>query len=77
MKCLVNFITRRKNGNISTKSKEIEASSLRIGRATDQEIFLSDLRIAYNHAEIVLLDGDYFIKSHALSGIKVNNTDIN
>ncbi len=74
MKCLVNFITRRKNGNISTKTKEIEADTIGIGRATDQEIFLSDLRIAYKHARIVLFDDEYFIKSRALSGIKVDNS---
>ncbi len=73
MKCLVNYITRRKNGNISTKSKEVDANSIGIGRATDQEIFLSDLRIAYKHAEIVLLEGKYYIKSLALSGIRLNN----
>ncbi|MCK5355775.1 MAG: cytochrome c3 family protein, partial [Methyloprofundus sp.] len=73
MKCLVNFITRRNNGNISRKPKEIDADSIRIGRATDQEIFLNDLRIAYQHAEIILLDDAYFIKSHAVSGIKVAN----
>lgn len=73
MRCFVNYISRRKKGVFSLKTEELDCPVIRIGRATNQEIFLSDIRVAYQHAEIIKgEDGLFYIHSLALPGIKVN-----
>ncbi len=73
MRAQVNLITRRRKGGVSRKSQEFEVQLLRIGRGTDQEVFLSDLQVAYHHAEIsVGADNKFYIKAKALSGIRIN-----
>jgi predicted CXXCH cytochrome family protein len=73
MRAQVNFIARRKKGD-TRKTKEFNSRTLRIGRATNQEIFLPDIRVAYEHAQIVEeAENAIYLEAKALSGVRIND----
>ncbi|MBT6276472.1 MAG: FHA domain-containing protein [Chromatiales bacterium] len=72
MRCLIRNITRKRSG-IQHEDKAYTADTLTIGRAAAHNIFLSDLRVALNHAKITRTpDGKFQIQAQALSGVRVN-----
>lgn len=73
MRAQVNFIVRRKKGD-TRKTREFNTTTLRIGRATDQEIFLPDIRVAYEHAQILQgADNAIYLEAKVLSGVRIND----
>lgn len=72
MRFLIRRITRTKAGK-AYRDSVVEADALTIGRATNQHVFLSDLRVQLEHAILYALpDGRYSIKSKAAAGLQVN-----
>ena len=73
MRVQINSIKRRKKGGVVRKIVEYTGDIVTIGRGTDQVIFIPELRAAYGHAEIYQArDGEYVVRSQALSGIRFN-----
>lgn len=58
------------------KEREIEASPVTIGRATNQHVQLSDLRVALQHAEISRDGQNLQITSDALTGVRVDGHEV-
>ncbi len=50
---------------------------IRIGRASDNDICLSDQRVSRLHAELVYCDADWVLYSHGRNGTWVNGTSVN
>ena len=74
MRCLIRQITRRSKSGVTHEDKHFEGETLSIGRSTDQDVFLSDIRVALQHAIITSTKSKKFqIQGQALSGIIVNN----
>lgn len=75
MRCLIRSLTRKGKGGVAHEDRSWEGSVLTIGRATDQAIFLSDLRVALNHAVIRELPGSKFrVESLIGAGVRVNGS---
>jgi len=55
MQARIRHIARRRKGLITEREKLIDKQTISLGRATDQDIFLSDGTVAYRHARINLL----------------------
>lgn len=56
------------------RDKSFHGQNLRIGRAPNQHVFLSDMRVSLQHAVITaLMSGRFLIQSKSLSGIRVND----
>lgn len=72
MRCLIRTITRRRSG-VTHDDKYFDGDRLTLGRATDQDIFLADLRVALQHAVITASGKRYAIQALSLSGISVND----
>ncbi|MCP4701202.1 MAG: FHA domain-containing protein [Gammaproteobacteria bacterium] len=73
MRCLIRYITRRGKGGSIYRDEEFSGKNILLGRAADQTIFFSDLRVSLQHALITDLPGGRFlIQSKAISGIRVN-----
>lgn len=60
----------------ATKERVVEASPLTIGRATNQHVQLSDLRVALEHAEISLDGKSLQITASALTGVTVDGLEV-
>jgi predicted CXXCH cytochrome family protein len=72
MRCLIRNVTRKRSG-ISHDDHPFDGDHLTVGRAASHPIFLSDLRVALNHARISHTpDGKFQIVAQALSGIRLN-----
>lgn len=72
MRCLVRNITRKRSG-VSYDDKPHTGDQVTIGRAPSHPIFLTDLRVALNHARITQTpDGKFQVQAQALSGVRVN-----
>ena len=72
MRCLIRNITRKRSG-IVHDDKSHSGDQVSIGRAPSHQVFLSDLRVALNHARITQTpDGKFQIQAQALSGVRVN-----
>ncbi len=63
MRCSIKYLTRRPNGSVSVKTAHADAVELRIGRGTDSEVYLPDLRVAYHHAVLKSVDGQWVIEA--------------
>ncbi|HXI87401.1 MAG TPA: cytochrome c3 family protein, partial [Parvularculaceae bacterium] len=55
MTITVSFIRRRAGGRVTVRPKSYDKRELTIGRATDCDVFLPDLRIGLHHARFVVL----------------------
>ncbi len=73
MQCNVSFLTRKSRGGVTHKDEVISGSSIRIGRSTDNELYLSDFRTSLHHATIHDRQGRYYIEAESGSDIRVNN----
>jgi len=73
MLCLISLITRHGRTGALYHDRIITGERISIGRAVDQSLFLPDLRVALQHAEIADLGGGRFLlQSKSLSGVRVN-----
>ena len=52
MRCLIRYRTRLEGGGVSHREEQVEATTLTVGRGTNHEIELFDLRIPLDIAEI-------------------------
>ena len=58
MAARVEFIRRRPGGRITVKPTLYDKDELSLGRATDCDIFLPDLRVGLHHAQLTRLSRD-------------------
>lgn len=73
MRSLVRTITRRGKAGVTRQERKASGEFLAIGRATNQDVLLTDLRVALNHAEIHLTQGGgWLARSRALAGFEHN-----
>lgn len=72
MQARIRHIARRRKGVITESEKLLEKQSISIGRATDQDIFLPDTGVSYQHARINLLpDGVVSVSSTSRLGFYI------
>ncbi len=72
MQCKVSFITRKTKGGVTRKEEVLSGDTLRFGRSTDNEIYLSDFRVSLHQATLHDRQGRFFIEAEAGSDIRVN-----
>jgi predicted CXXCH cytochrome family protein len=72
MNVLISFLTRKSTGDIVHRDDEKSAEVLRLGRATDSEVFLADPRILLSHAAIHHRPAGFFIESIGSASLIVN-----
>lgn len=73
MRWLIRRVLKKGKGSVSYEEDIHFGEVLSIGRASDQAIFLPDLRAALNHARVSALgNGRYKVESLILAGIRVN-----
>jgi predicted CXXCH cytochrome family protein len=73
MKWLIRRVLKKSKGAVQYEEKVWQGDGLTIGRATDQAIFLSDLRAALRHVVVTrAAQGKYKIESLMLAGIRVD-----
>lgn len=72
MKARIRHIAHKRKGIVTESEKVIDKQSISIGRATDQDIFLADSGVSYNHVRINLLpDGTVSISSISRIGFYI------
>ncbi|MGQ0618537.1 MAG: cytochrome c3 family protein [Panacagrimonas sp.] len=72
MRTLIRRVDNKK-GTIAFVDRTVDAPSVRVGRGTDQELQLSDMRVALAHAEIEPVQpGPYRIEAKTANGVWVN-----
>ncbi|MGH8570313.1 MAG: FHA domain-containing protein, partial [Gammaproteobacteria bacterium] len=77
MRCLLRAVVRRSRGVISHQDRGFEGDHLTIGRSTDQDLELPDLRVALHHATVVAAGpGRFVIQSAVPSGIRHNDEPV-
>ncbi|MGB0132855.1 hypothetical protein [Dokdonella sp.] len=73
MRWLIRRVLKKGKGSISYEDDTHFGEILSIGRASDQAIFLPDLRAALNHASVTAVGKDkYRVESLIIAGIRVN-----
>ena len=63
MQVSITTITRRKNGSIGRKEEIKTCEFIKIGRSTDDELFLADHRVPFDLAELHLRADGLFIEA--------------
>ena len=76
MRWLVKFITRRAGGAISHSDQPVETAILRFGRGTANEVYLPDIRVAFGHARLGLLDGTFVVAASGGNLMTVNGIPV-
>lgn len=73
MNTRIRHISHRRKGIVVQSEQVVQKQSITIGRATDQDIYLADLGVAYRHARINLSSsGQIGIASLSQAGFYVN-----
>ncbi len=73
MRIIVRYITRKTKGGATHRDQSLEGSRLTLGRGTDQDIHLPNLRVALAHAELREgADRKIRLQSHLPSGFRYN-----
>lgn len=75
MRLKIRTLQRLKSGGTAASDQvnEIPGNRIRIGRATDNEVFLKDLRVNYRHARILIRDHDTVIEAEDDALIQVDD----
>lgn len=74
MRCLIRTVTRTGRGSLVYQGKEYIGERITLGRAADQAVFLSDLRVALYHARITQTgDGRFLLLARVPSGVHHND----
>jgi len=77
MHCLIRRITRKSKTGVSHSDSVVDADSISIGRATDQDVFLPDLHVALRHAVLSSLSsGRFAVKAKTPSGVQINGRTV-
>lgn len=73
MRILVRYVSHKGKLNDTLQEVPLTGSRLKIGRGTDQDIHLSNLRVALAHAELIEgQDGQVRLQSHLAAGFHYN-----
>ncbi|HEX8375637.1 MAG TPA: FHA domain-containing protein, partial [Geminicoccaceae bacterium] len=74
MRCKIRFVSRQANGGVSFKEQAVEVQGRRVklGRGTDNDVFLKDLRVNFRHADILIRDTDLVVEAVGESPLKVD-----
>jgi predicted CXXCH cytochrome family protein len=72
MNVLISYLTRKSTGDTVHRDDEKSAETLRLGRATDSEVYLADPRILLSHAAIHSRPAGFFIESVGSASLIVN-----
>ncbi|MGH8583846.1 MAG: cytochrome c3 family protein [Gammaproteobacteria bacterium] len=74
MRCLLRVVKRRSKGIASRQERTLSGDPLRVGRATGQDIFLPNLRVALQHAAINRTrEGVIMLRARTLAGVRHND----
>jgi predicted CXXCH cytochrome family protein len=76
VRCSIKYLTSRPNGSVSVKTTHVDAMELRCGRGTDSELYLPDLRVAYHHAVLRDVDGQWIIEAVGEAMLRVGNQPV-
>lgn len=77
MRILVRHITRKTKGGATHHDQLLTGSRLTLGRGTDQDIHLPNLRVALAHAELVeASDGRIRLQTNIPSGFRYNGSAV-
>ena len=63
MEAVVTYLARLSRGGVSRKPEELEAETLRFGRATNAEVYLADPRVRLEHAVLHHRPGGIFVEA--------------
>lgn len=72
MKACVTTLNRRRSGSVARTEQVISTDVLRLGRATDCEVFMDDMRVSLYAARLHLNNGNILIEASGESTIIVN-----
>ena len=73
MRILVRYITHKSKLNDTLQEVPLQGARLKIGRGTDQDIHLANLRVALAHAELIEgQDGKVRLQCHLAAGFHYN-----
>jgi hypothetical protein len=74
MRCKVRFVSRQPNGSLAQREQSVDVAGRRIklGRGTDNDVFLKDLRVNYRHADVVVRDNDVVIEAVGDSLLRID-----
>jgi len=73
VRCLIRLLSYKSKGILAQQDREFQGEQLTIGRATGQDLYLADLRVALEHAKVTASGaGQFLIQSKVPSGIRHN-----
>jgi hypothetical protein len=74
LRCRVRFVSRHRSGSSAQADQiiDVEDGRIKLGRGTDNDVFLKDLRVNYRHADIVVRDFDVVIEAVGPSVLSFN-----
>lgn len=74
MRCLIRNVTRRGRDGLVHQDKEVVADRITIGRKPDSHVYLSDLRVAHEHAKLTQTGaGSFLVVASAPSGVRIEH----
>jgi predicted CXXCH cytochrome family protein len=77
MRCLIRRVSRKSGAGVGRTDHEIQVDAVSIGRATDQDLFLSDLHVALHHAVLRPASDDTFaLQARTPSGVQINGRTV-
>src|SRR5918997_3712818 len=76
MRCRVRFVSRHRSGSTGHTEKLIDVKDgrIKIGRGTDNDLFLKDQRVNYRHADIIIRDYDLVIEAVGPSVLSIDGS---
>lgn len=78
MRWLIRRVTRRGKGSLAYEDDIHYGDAVSVGRGADQALYVSDVKVALEHARISLVaDGRYRIDSLIPAGVRVNDDIVN
>lgn len=74
MRCKVRYVSRQPGRGESYKEQvvDVQGRRVKLGRGTDNDVFLKDLRVNFRHADIVVRDTDAVVEAIGESPLKVD-----
>jgi len=78
MRCKVRYLSRQRSGGVthSDQTIKVEGQRIKLGRGTDCQVYLKDLRASFHHAEIVVRDFDVVIEAVDDSALMVDGVPV-
>ncbi|MSO88750.1 MAG: hypothetical protein EXQ89_02045 [Rhodospirillaceae bacterium] len=68
----VGYLTRRGNRGVSRRDQDATVEFIRIGRGTKNEVYLPDPRVALDHVEIHVRDGQVYASAVGSNDLSIN-----